>query len=97
MGGGQVKVFPSCFERDDIKAYLYTNGYNSAERENMLQKRKWVIVKAKSLRRREWIRMQWERMPWNRSMDTSGHFFHCDRKEGIVPRYISSWAGEDKD
>ena len=43
--------------------------------------------------RREQIRTQLERLARKRRRDTSGHFFHCHRRD----RYISSWAGEIKD
>lgn len=58
----EVKVFSLFFKRDDIKSYFYTNGYNSMEMGKVLKMRKWVMVKVKSLRRREWTETQLERL-----------------------------------
>lgn len=55
---GQVKVFTFFFKRDDIKAFYKLVG---GERGKVLQKRKWMVVKAKSLRRRERIGTQLEK------------------------------------
>ena len=46
------------FKRDDIKAFYKPVG---GERGKVLQKRQWMVVKAKSLRRRECIGTQLEK------------------------------------
>lgn len=49
-------------KRDDIKAYLYTNGYNSVERQKVSQKKKIHDCQSKSLSRSQQTRTQLERL-----------------------------------
>lgn len=50
-------------KRDDIKAYLYTNGCNSVERQKVSQKKKKMHdCQSKSLSRSQQTRTQLERL-----------------------------------